>query len=933
MKNYNLTGNSINGIVSLPDVEIEGDLRVSGSIIGLTNETVATAVFTNTTTTNAFINNGNIANLTGTNSTITNLINTNLTSANSRITNLTSANNLLTNINNFNITSTNISNNSITSANARITSLFSTSISSSNAIITNLTNTNLTNNTLVVSNSIIATGNNHTIGSITISGANVNIGTTVGSSTLTINSSIRTSINNHTIGSLFMTAGNIGIGTNNPSARFHVNGNTNLIGTAYIENNLIAVGSNNTIGSINVSGGNVGIGTISSIGTLTISKSSAPSLYISTPNYTFLPASNTDVGSIRFQHDNVQGDKNLDIRATVRSGEYMPSFSVWTSPAFNVPLANRFIITESGNVGIGTTSPTGQLSLGSSIQNKKIVLYEGSGDNTFYGFGINPSVLRYQIESTGAFHIFYAGVDANNSRELMRITGTGNVGINAVTPTAKLHIYDTTNGVVGLALEGGLENSSTQPFIRFGTSNIAGGTQGYAYISTDLVGSGAFGQGGRLNLFTKVGGTLTYSGLTVNQGNVGIKTITPFALLDVADGSDNGGAFGGPQISLQYRSSAGGGFRHFIGSRHDGAVGNGNGIDFYINNSSSASGSSGLGVGNINRMSITNNGVGIGTTSPAGELHVANSSSTTLLYIGRVSQVNDTYVAIGTTSLQNGKNYIDSVGASLVSYGDLLLNRFGGNVGIGTTNPTATLDVNGNFEATGSLHTLGSMLISGANMSVGINTTTPTWPVSPLTINAGKGLLQGLTIRSADGTPNGQAGESIRRLYLFPYEDAVGGTSIGYRFVVQSGSTTYGSLNIDATGQVGIITTAPSYDLHLANDSAAKPSTNTWTISSDARIKTNITMANLDTCYNNVKSIPLKRYTWRDEIYTHEQVPDRSKLGWIAQDVENILPKSVEQKNMYGIEDCRTLNSDQIIACMYGALQKVIEKLEQLESN
>ncbi len=40
--------------------------------------------------------------------------------------------------------------------------------------------------------------------------------------------------------------------------------------------------------------------------------------------------------------------------------------------------------------------------------------------------------------------------------------------------------------------------------------------------------------------------------------------------------------------------------------------------------------------------------------------------------------------------------------------------------------------------------------------------------------------------------------------------------------------------------KVGINLPNPAYDLHLANNSAAKPGTNTWTVSSDARLKTNV---------------------------------------------------------------------------------------------
>jgi len=145
---------------------------------------------------------------------------------------------------------------------------------------------------------------------------------------------------------------------------------------------------------------------------------------------------------------------------------------------------------------------------------------------------------------------------------------------------------------------------------------------------------------------------------------------------------------------------------------------------------------------------------------------------------------------------------------------------------------------------------------------------------------------------------------------------------------------TTGTINASTyTGtNVGIGTTSPSFALQLSTDSAAKPSTNTWTISSDERLKTDITMANLQTCYDNIKSIPLKRYTWRNDVYSDIEVPDRSKLGWIAQDVETLFPKAVEQRDMFGYTDCRTLNSDQLLATLYGAVQFLMNKVEILEA-
>jgi hypothetical protein len=135
----------------------------------------------------------------------------------------------------------------------------------------------------------------------------------------------------------------------------------------------------------------------------------------------------------------------------------------------------------------------------------------------------------------------------------------------------------------------------------------------------------------------------------------------------------------------------------------------------------------------------------------------------------------------------------------------------------------------------------------------------------------------------------------------------------------------------NTNGRVGIGISSPSYQLQLSTDSASKASTSTWTISSDSRLKENIQNANLNICYNNVKNLRLTRYRWKDDVFTTEQVPDRSKLGWIAQEVETIFPKSVQKVNDHGFSDCRTLNTDQIIASLYGCTQKIISNFEDDE--
>ena len=140
----------------------------------------------------------------------------------------------------------------------------------------------------------------------------------------------------------------------------------------------------------------------------------------------------------------------------------------------------------------------------------------------------------------------------------------------------------------------------------------------------------------------------------------------------------------------------------------------------------------------------------------------------------------------------------------------------------------------------------------------------------------------------------------------------------------------------------------PNYQLELAQNSAAKPTSNTWTISSDARLKENIVDADLDICYNVVKILPLRRFTWKKEFYPDGIQKDRNSVGFIANEVQAIYPKAVNvlEKQQFLVKRAETtednaefvelknvlnLDIDQIYKTMYGCIKKLIEKIEILE--
>jgi len=88
---------------------------------------------------------------------------------------------------------------------------------------------------------------------------------------------------------------------------------------------------------------------------------------------------------------------------------------------------------------------------------------------------------------------------------------------------------------------------------------------------------------------------------------------------------------------------------------------------------------------------------------------------------------------------------------------------------------------------------------------------------------------------------------------------------------------------------------------------------------SDLRLKKNIT--ELTTGYNTVKNLRSVNYDWIDE-----DKPD-NVIGFIAQEVKEYLPKSVDDSQEY-----MSMNYNELLPVMWSAIRKLIEKVEVLES-
>jgi hypothetical protein len=78
-----------------------------------------------------------------------------------------------------------------------------------------------------------------------------------------------------------------------------------------------------------------------------------------------------------------------------------------------------------------------------------------------------------------------------------------------------------------------------------------------------------------------------------------------------------------------------------------------------------------------------------------------------------------------------------------------------------------------------------------------------------------------------------------------------------------------------------------------------------------------------------MRDLDLKRFTWNE---LNVSVAGSTQLGFIAQDVEKHLPKSIITAEFAGIDDCKLINLDEIHMVMYGVLKRSITRIDELET-
>ena len=346
------------------------------------------------------------------------------------------------------------------------------------------------------------------------------------------------------------------------------------------------------------------------------------------------------------------------------------------------------------------------------------------------------------------------------------------------------------------------------------------------------------------------------------------------------------------------------------------------------------------------RMRIDASGnVGIGTTEPGNKLHIASGQNDGIRVgpgplIGGVSteitaneliQLELNYDRLGAqnTGYWGGAFTIDTRSANDLFHwrardttgveAQLVTISRTGNVGIGTTAPASKLDVNGQITISGGEATTYGLkalrLPTGiSNIDAGLSVRFAT---GESIVQFGNNLFSGYTgavdsdkagvmVRLDTRNAAGSTTYSSSAYTLFQIQTRAAGVVDTHTVPFQLRAAPTGSFIMDSegdiglgglpgtaklyvNGNVGIGTTGPAYQLELSTDSAAKPGTNTWTVVSDARIKTDIRP--FTDGLNTILGINpvLYKYNGKGGFIAD----GKDYIGVIAQDVQKVAPYTV----------------------------------------
>ncbi len=465
------------------------------------------------------------------------------------------------------------------------------------------------------------------------------------------------------------TGSSIGIGTANPVSALDVNGSiVQRPGVANNAGNYLQTNANNTADQVNLNPGILFFGGAGSIG-----NEWGADLGFGNNRYRTRLFANSAIGDVALSY---------------------ASFNPTSQASFTDGLVLRG---DSGNVGIGTSSPGARLDVnGSIVQRPGVannagnylqtnanntsdqgnlnpgILFFNSGGNMWgsdLGFGNGRYRTRLFANNVGDVALSYASLNPTSQASftdgLVLRGDSGNVGIGTSSPGARLEV------------NGGLKLSTGSPGITFGDGTTQMSAASSSPTSLGTVKTGVWNATPIAAAYLPsdvdyIDQAQTITGQKSFSGNVGIGTTTPNGPLDVTGINGGTGGFVVSGVNLDpkvgyplstlvntgkllqgWNRSAGAGEIDLISNRGGGSTG---GFNFYDYTNS----------GSLNPLVTFQGGgnVGIGTSTPGSALEVLGNVTLTQGKGGSITYQDGSVQSVAWNGVLQGGDYAESVDVS-----------------------------------------------------------------------------------------------------------------------------------------------------------------------------------------------------------------------------------------------------------------------------